>query len=1161
MKRILVTALLFISFTATAQKSFESIQKAMELFDKEDYAGTIRVAENALETVKIEFGETSPFYSGLVFFLAFSHFRLYHFEKAEPYFIKQLELVAKSSGENNLNYIACLNGTALLYREMGKFSQSEFYYNKALTITKSMVGVNDTVYAKGLNNQASLYQFMGQYAKAEQIFIQSRDIMKRAAGENSAMYATSLNNLATLYADMGQYPKAKPILLNVIAIRKAVLGESHPDYAGALNNLASLLTSMGEYKEAERYFINANDLMKKSSGENHPDYASSINNLAELYKATGEYDKAEQLYINSRDIRKRTLGETHPDYALSLNNLAALYEFTGQYELAEKLFVQAKEIIKKNLGEEHPYYVTALNNMAGMYQTIGNYAKAEPLYIQSMNIRLKMLGENHPGYAMSLNNLATLYQEIGQFQKAEPLYLQAKDIWKKSLGTEHPDYAMCINNLAALYEDNLQFEKAEPLYLQAKDIRYKVFGENHTDYATSLNNLAGLYTHMGAYKKAEPLLLSAMDIWKKVVGENNPIYATSLNNLAAFYRKAQIKYPEAERLYLQALALRKKLMGETHPLTADVQNDLALLYMNMGQPQKAEPLFLASSRTVMNNLQGTFPILSEKEKGNYITENLLYNECNSSFLYLFPRSAPAVTNNNLNLQLFFKSLSLADTRNMLEAVHGSKDTVIGRLFTQWQVVKAVLAKQYTLPADQRIKDLSRKEEEAENLEKELGRRSAAFRDQQVALQVTMKEVQQQLEEDEAAIEFVSFKLFNKKTTDSIIYGAYVYRKRDTAAQFVPLFEEQQFQRLLDSAGKSATVVANKFYRGIEVRDRSTSHPEKDLYKLVWLPLESKLAGIKKIAYSPSGKLYGIAFQALRIDSNTLLMDKYNLQQYTSTRQVALRKTSDVAVKPKSIVLFGNADFAMDSLQLSKLRNNGKYSSELTASVSSVAIRGSAAQGWPDLPGTAEEVMKIRDLFTKNKLGTKAYVQKEASEENLKTLSGTVTPQVIHIATHGFFLPEKTSGKKEEGVGRGNTYSLANDPLMRSGLILSGGNYAWSGKTPIDGVEDGIVTAYEISQLNLSSTELVVLSACETALGDIKGSEGVFGLQRAFKMAGVKKMIVSLWQVPDKETAELMTSFYSYWLGGKKIEAAFEQAQADMRKKYSPFYWAAFVLIE
>ena len=148
-----------------------------------------------------------------------------------------------------------------------------------------------------------------------------------------------------------------------------------------------------------------------------------------------------------------------------------------------------------------------------------------------------------------------------------------------------------------------------------------------------------------------------------------------------------------------------------------------------------------------------------------------------------------------------------------------------------------------------------------------------------------------------------------------------------------------------------------------------------------------------------------------------------------------------------------------------------------------------------------------------------------------------------------------SGKVNQG------YEIANDPLLRSGLILAGANYSWSGKTPIEGIEDGIATAYEISQLDLSKTQLVVLSACETALGDIRGSEGVFGLQRAFKMAGVKKMIVSLWQVPDKETAELMTAFYSYWLKGKNINEAFAQAQAEMRTKYSPYYWAAFVLVE
>ena len=210
--------------------------------------------------------------------------------------------------------------------------------------------------------------------------------------------------------------------------------------------------------------------------------------------------------------------------------------------------------------------------------------------------------------------------------------------------------------------------------------------------------------------------------------------------------------------------------------------------------------------------------------------------------------------------------------------------------------------------------------------------------------------------------------------------------------------------------------------------------------------------------------------------------------------------------------------------------------------------------------TAEEVKMIKGLFDQKKITAKVFTQTVATEENLKALDGN-SPQVLHIATHGFFLPQANKKRQENNLSNENTYTLAEDPLMRSGLILAGGNYAWSGKAPIAGVEDGVVTAYEISQLNLSNTELVVLSACETALGDVIGSEGVFGLQRAFKMAGVKKLIVSLWQVPDKETAELMTAFYTYWIQGKTIEESFCQALADMRKKYSPFYWAAFVLVE
>ncbi len=1161
MKIFITAGLLLFSLAGRAQNSLEPIRQTMEYFDKGDYENTIKVAEKSLENIKQEFGENSPFYSGMIFFLAISHFKLYHYEKAEPYFIRELELLAKSSGEKNLNYLAGLNGLAQLYREMGRFTESETLYNRALTITKTMVGVNDSIYAKSMNNLASLYEFTGQYAKAEQLYIQSGEIMKRVAGEISALYATNLNNLGTLYVEIGQYPKAKPLLLQVVETRKRVLGENHPDYAGALNNLANLYAAQGDYKEAERLFIEARDLYKKNGGDKNPDYASSLNNLAQLYMITGEYDRAEQLYRESGEIRKKTVGENHPDYAMSLNNLAGFYEFSGRYERAEQLYLQAQAIMKKSVGEVHPYYITTLNNLAGHYDAVGQYAKAEPLYIRALNLRKTLLGESHPSYALSLNNLAVLYQEMGQFAKAEPLYLQAAQIWKKAMGTQHADYAMCLNNMAALYEDMQQYAKAEPLYLQAKDIRKNTLGENHNDYAMSLNNLAGLYAKQGDYKKAEPLLLQAKEIWKKTLGVNNPTYALSLNNVAALYRKAQIKYPEAEQFYLQSLDLRKKILGDEHPLTASTENDLALLYMNMGLPQKAAPLFVTSSRAVMHNLLVTFPVLSEKEKGNYIGENLIFNDCNSSFIFLYPRASQVTAKNNIDLQLFFKSLSLADTRNMLDAIRSSKDTALKRLFDNWQSVKSVLAKQYSLPATQRMKDLAQKEAESENLEKELSRRSAAFRQQQSSLQVSMKDVQQQLAEDEAAIEFVSFRLFNKKNTDSIIYAAYVYRKRDSIASFVPLFEERQLQRLLDSAGKTATGIAGKFYRGVDIKERNASTLVASLYNLVWQPLEPLLRDVKTVSYSPSGKLYGVAFHALRVDSNTLLMDKYHLRQFTSTRQVALKSGSNQFAKPLGIALFGNADFTMDSAQIAGMRDSGKQEDDYTASLRTPPTRGEGnTGGWPELPGTADEVKKIGDLFRQGKLDVKTFVQQSASEEKLKALSGH-SPQVLHIATHGFFLPEKIKSANEDGIGRGNTYSLANDPLLRSGLILSGGNYVWSGKAPIEGVEDGIVTAYEISQLNLSNTELVVLSACETALGDIRGTEGVFGLQRAFKMAGVKKMIVSLWQVPDKETAELMTTFYSNWLKGQSIEDAFGRAQAEMRKKYPPFYWAAFVLVE
>ncbi|HEX4878153.1 MAG TPA: tetratricopeptide repeat protein [Chitinophagaceae bacterium] len=1110
----------------------------------------------ALEIRKKIFGENHPDYAQSLNNLAVLYSKTGKYEKVEPLYLKAKEIWKKTLGEKSKDYLICLNNLGSLYNTFGQFNKAESYYIQSKELRKIVFGENSPEYATSLNNLAYLYDNMGNYTKAEPLFIEAISIRKKVQGSEHPDYATCLNNLGSLYNSMGKYKKAEGCFTEAMKIIRKVYGNNHFNYSNCLNNLALLNSDMGDYKKSLVLFMEALEIRKRVLGENHPDYAISLNNLASAYKNIGQYEKAEQLYLDAGEIIRKTMGENHPHYATNLSTLANLYKETGRYEKAEALHIKVNEIRKIVLGENHPDYVTGLNNLGVLYSKTGKYEKAELLYLQAKEIRKNILGETHPAYATSLNNLANLYMSMGQYGKAEQLFVQAKEIRKNVLGESHPDYAFSLNNLAVLYRETGRFSRAETLYKEANEIIKKVLGSYHADYALGLNNLAALYQAKGEYDKAEAPYLEAIDIRKKMLGENHPDYALSLNNLAYLYSSTG-KYEKAERLYQSAITILKKTFGPFNTDYALSLNNLILLFMKKREYDKAEKYFIEYNLIEIKNMFSVFDNLSENEKGNYLENKMILNDENNSFLYNYKKQNPVLSQTNYDLQLLLKSLSLASTKNAMDAVRNSSDTTVQILFDKWKTNKAVLAKQYSLPVIQRMDDLKNLEEQTENQEKELTRKSAEFKNQQQSLEIKTQNVRGRLKEDEIALEFVRFELLNKEWTDSVIYAAYILTPKDSIPVFVPLFEEKQLQKLFDSAGTTANAMVSKFYRGLDLGNTGTAASlGKDLYNLVWAPLEPYLKGIKTISYSPAGKLYSIAFHALPVDSNTLLMDKYQLNQYTSTRQIALRKTEQATNAIQSITLFGDAAFTLDSTAIAK----SKKDNIAITNIYTPQNRGNRGSSWADLPGTAEEVKKIKQLFEQNRISTKTFTQNTASEENLKALTGH-SPQILHIATHGFFLPEPDKKTKDNISGNGNSYSLADDPLMRSGLILSGGNYAWSGKTPIEGVEDGIATAYEISQLNLSNTELVVLSACETALGDVKGSEGVFGLQRAFKMAGVKKMIVSLWQVPDKETAELMTTFYNYWLKGKTVEQAFTQAQAEMRKKYSPYYWAAFVLVE
>jgi CHAT domain-containing protein len=326
--------------------------------------------------------------------------------------------------------------------------------------------------------------------------------------------------------------------------------------------------------------------------------------------------------------------------------------------------------------------------------------------------------------------------------------------------------------------------------------------------------------------------------------------------------------------------------------------------------------------------------------------------------------------------------------------------------------------------------------------------------------------------------------------------------------------------------------------------------------LVWKPLEKYVDSSSTIYFSPDGLLHKIPFAALPNTNNKLIGELYDIQQMGNTADV---NTNTKQPNLKDILLVGGVkyEYKIDSTKQKKeFIYNILESKELLGDTLNRSI---SRNGFNYLEGTELEIKKIDSLLGSSKQ-LSGY---EATETAFKKLSGN-SPSVLHIATHGFFFKKpKETPKKPELIDQQNSYRQQENPLLRSGLLFANANYAWqNGNNPYE-EDDGILTALEISNLDLKNTDIVILSACETGLGDIEGSEGVYGLQRAFKMAGVKTIIMSLWPVPDAETAEFMNLFYTKWKGYNNSKKAFKETQQQMMIKYrdEPQKWAAFVYFE
>lgn len=1090
------------------------------------------------------FGKNSADYATSLNNLAVAYEKQGKNKQAEDLYIQCLKIKEKVYTKESDFYALTLSNFAVLYDNMGRYEESENLLNEAIEIYRKVYGETNVNFPVALSNMASTYSASGKYKNALELLNEAAKIQKKQYGEKYSAYINTLNSTAVIYEQMGKYDIADSLYEKTAQLRKEVLGSFHTDYATTLAGLAHIKILKGKYVEAEKLLNEALGIQLKAVGENHASYINCLNSLAGLYSLMGNYQLSEETYKICGQKYEKLYGDMHPEYATFLNNLGLFYYETGNYNQAEKILKRSLEIQENAFGTNHPDNVNMLSNLANVMIKKGDLKKAEELLKESLLINTEKLGTEHPNYVTSILGLGVFYYETGNYNKCEEYYLQALGKYKSLLGEKSDKYATTLNNLGTLYVARITLSdnekqssewalKAEDYFIRAISIDSAISGTDNPEYASNLNNLAELYRNTGQFEKAEKLYLKTIEIERRVFGDINPSLAITYDNLGLLYSGAD-KMKEAEEYCLKSLTIKQNTFGTNNPVCSDVMASLAYIYEKTGKISEAEKYYTQSISLNYENIQNNFSFLSEEEKANFLTTINHYNDLFASFVIKHKETIPSATTTLYNNLLYNKGLLLRSSGKMKNAILNSNDKDLINKYNQWMGYRQQLAKLYTLPVDDRYQSTAEIEEKANSLEKELVSKSSDFIGEKNLLNVELNSVKNSLKENEAAIEFGHFKQLENNNTYSDHYYALVIQPKYKFPIAVELFEAADLQKAIGTYDDKKPITVSNLY--------STDK----LYKLIWEPLDTLLKGIKSLYFSPEGMLHKIAFASLKNSNNVYLSDIHDLNILSSTQQVVRKKGSEMLDKNMDISLFGGAIFSTDN------KSTG---------------------GWKYLDGTKTEAEKIQAIFQNEKIPVKGYFGTDASEENLKLLDGKNASKILHIATHGFFYPapeeinltaEKENTLEAEVVFRGgsntaNHFMNSSNPLLRSGLALAHANDTSTQNSGKE--EDGVLTAYEVSNLNFDNTQIVVLSACETGLGDIKGSEGVYGLQRAFKIAGVKYIIMSLWQVPDKETEEFMTTFYSKLLKTKNIKQAFSETQKEMRQKYDPYYWAAFVLIE
>ena len=993
-----------------------------------------------------------------------------------------------------------------------------------------------------------------QYKTAITCFEEAASIRKNQLGIYSSLSASSINAIGICYDILGNYDKALEYYIQALTISEKILGKEHPNYAFCLSNIGDCYGDLGDYNKALEYHQQALAILESVYGKEHSTYVTSLTDVGDCYANLRNFTKALECFLEALAINEKIYGKIHPNYGSSLYYIGDFYNFLGDYAHALEFYRQALTIRETLYGNEHPDYVSNLDDIGDCYKYLNDYAHALEFYQQALTISELLYGQDNLDYVSRLSNVEICSLELGVYDKALEFCQQALTILEKLFGKEHPEYASTLNEIGIIYYDLGIYDKSLEFCQQALQIRERLFGKEHPDYASSLNEIGNHYSARNNYEKALECYLQVLVIVENVYGNDSLLYANCLNNIGACYPDLG-DYTKALEYHQRALAIREKVYGKEHPDYALSLDNIGSCYSDLGDYAKAAECFSAYSSLAGDLVTRTFSSLTESQRESFWKKYSFFYT-NRLYDYSTTISSPQMNIAAYDGALLGKGLLLNAETEMRKLILESGDEEALLMYNEVQESRIRLDKIYENPVGKK-EQIDSLNNDIEVRQQELMKRSKTFGDYTRNLALKWTDVQAALGKKDIAIEFETY-----TRQDTTFYIALTLRPGYTEPHLVELFNSKELDGL-KPRDYDKTPFSNRIYQSARMTG------------LVWGKLEEELRGAENVFFSPAGELHNIGIEYfLDEDGEHLLSEKRNYYRLTSTRELAkehqIHRMSDATV-------YGGIDYNVTPG--TKLTGNETESERLALAAArsymldSLSVKRGGGDVWTYLEGSEKEARAVSSTLTSMRVRNELLDGERGTEESFKALSGA-KKDVIHISTHGFYYQsEKDAGHDHMDVssfmlGDESIAPKEDKALTRSGLLFAGANNTFAGKEiPLD-VEDGVLTAKDISRMDLRGTDLVVLSACQTGLGEVSG-DGVFGLQRGFKKAGVQSIVMSLWEVDDTATKIMMTRFYENLAKGRSKYDAFLEAQKYLRKYVDeegrtydePEYYAAFVLLD